>query len=58
MANGELVLGNGTGGFTKAAIATTADVAQGMINNPAGYYFNVHTTLNGGGAVRGTLVKQ
>jgi hypothetical protein len=58
LANGELVLANGTGGFTKAAIATTADVAQGMINNPAGYYFNVHTTANTGGAARGVLVKQ
>lgn len=29
-----------------------------MIVNPNGFYFNVHTVLNGGGAVRGPLVKQ
>ena len=58
LANGELVLGNGSGGFTKASIPAGADVAQGMINNPSAYYFNVHTTLNGGGAARGILVKQ
>jgi CHRD domain len=58
LANGELVLGNGTGGFTKASIATPADIAQAIINNPAGYYFNVHTSLNPGGAARGQLVKQ
>jgi hypothetical protein len=36
------------------------DVAliNAIINNPAGYYFNVHTALNGNGAVRGQLVRQ
>jgi hypothetical protein len=29
-----------------------------IINNPAGFYFNAHTALNGTGAVRGQLVKQ
>jgi hypothetical protein len=29
-----------------------------IISNPAGFYFNVHTALNGNGAVRGQLVKQ
>ena len=32
-------------------------VAQGIFNNPADNYFNVHTTLNTGGAIRGQLVK-
>ena len=26
-----------------------------ILNNPAGFYFNVHTTVNPGGAVRGQL---
>jgi hypothetical protein len=35
-----------------------ADLAQRIIDNPNGFYFNVHTALNPGGAVRGQLVKQ
>lgn len=31
---------------------------QKIIDNPNGYYFNVHTNVNPGGAVRGQLVKQ
>ena len=31
---------------------------QQLMVNPNGYYFNVHTALNGGGAVRGPLVIQ
>jgi hypothetical protein len=33
----------------------TLDQAAGIIANPAGFYFNVHTALNPGGAVRGQL---
>ena len=57
LASGEVVLTNGSGSFTKANIASPADVAQAMINTPANYYFNVHTPLNGGGVARGVLVK-
>lgn len=32
--------------------------AQLIIDNPNGYYYNLHTTLNPGGAVRAQLVKQ
>jgi|SRR4051794_40229775 len=31
---------------------------QRIIDNPNGFYFNVHSQLNPGGAVRGQLVKQ
>jgi len=58
LAAGEITLANGSGTFTKTAVAP-ADVAtaQGVLNNPAGYYFNVHTTVNTGGAARGQMVK-
>jgi hypothetical protein len=32
--------------------------AQAIISNPSGYYFNIHTALTPGGAIRGQLVKQ
>jgi hypothetical protein len=58
LTSGEFVLANGAVTFTKSAV-TPNDVAtaQGILNNPAGFYFNVHTTINTGGAVRGQLVK-
>jgi hypothetical protein len=54
---GEVALTNGSGSFTK--IVTTVDpaVAQNIINNPAGFYFNIHSTLNPGGVARGQLVR-
>ena len=58
LAAGEITLVDGTRTFTKTAV-TPNDVAtaQQILNNPAGFYFNVHTTVNTGGAVRGQLVK-
>ena len=58
LASGDVALTAGAGGFTKTGISVPADVAQGMLNTPAGYYFNVHGSLNGGGVIRGQLVKQ
>lgn len=46
-----------TGLSSSSATVSAAAVAQGIFNNPAGNYFNVHTTLNPGGAVRGQLVR-
>lgn len=57
LANGEVVLTTGAGSFTKTAVSVASDVAQAIINNPAGYYFNIHSTLNTGGCARGQLVK-
>lgn len=45
-------------GQTFANIDVTPDNAQKIIDNPNGYYYNVHTTLNSGGAARAQLVKQ
>ena len=51
-----VVLTNGSGTFTKTSVPpkTVADL-QSILSNPAGFYFNVHTQKNGGGAVRGQL---
>ncbi|MSO55594.1 MAG: CHRD domain-containing protein [Acidobacteria bacterium] len=54
---GEIVLVNGAQVVTKNGINVTAAVAQGMIDNPSGFYFNVHTTINTGGAIRAQLTK-
>jgi hypothetical protein len=37
--------------------ANNAIVASNIFSNPAGNYFNVHTSVNGGGAIRGQLVR-
>ncbi len=57
---GEIVLTNGNGNFTKTGITNGLSPAQAqdIVNNPASYYFNIHSTLNGGGFARGQLVKQ
>jgi hypothetical protein len=60
LASGDVVLANGNGNFTKTGITSGLSPAQAqdIINNPAGYYFNIHSTVNGGGFARGQLVKQ
>jgi hypothetical protein len=56
-ATAPIVMGDGTVSiiFTGSPI-TQAQAAQ-IVANPAGYYFNVHTPLNPGGAARGQLVR-
>ena len=55
---GAVVLANGTGSFTQTAPLTSVAQANAIIANPAGHYFNVHTTNNPGGAIRGQLALQ
>jgi hypothetical protein len=55
---GDIVLANGAGSFSRNGIAVTADLATQILNDPTAFYFNVHTTVNTGGAVRGQLVMQ
>jgi hypothetical protein len=57
IAAGQVALTGGTGSFTRT-ISVDAAVTQNIINNPAGFYFNVHSTANPGGVARGQLVKQ
>jgi hypothetical protein len=53
-----VILSDGTGTLTFSNVAVTLDQAQQITANPAGFYFNAHTAVNPGGAVRGQLVKQ
>lgn len=48
-----------TGGTTiaKADIDVDPALMQQIIDDPAGYYVNVHSAANGGGVVRGQLTK-
>jgi len=57
LTNGEVVMATGTGGINKTGITVDPALAQAVINGPGAYYFNVHTTLNAGGAARGQLVR-
>ena len=63
LAKGELTLTGGAGKINKTAAVvdagglTAAALATDIIANPAGYYMNWHSTLNGGGILRGQLVK-
>lgn len=55
----EFVLTNGSVTFTKTNINFTQIIhVQNMLNDPAGFYFNVHSPLNPGGMARGQLVRQ
>jgi hypothetical protein len=49
---------NGGAVFSRGNLPGPADVVQRLLANPAGFYFNVHSTLNPGGVVRGQLVRQ
>jgi hypothetical protein len=55
---GQVVLTNGAVTFSRLNLALKAVDAQAIINNPAAFYFNVHTSANPGGVMRGQLVKQ
>jgi hypothetical protein len=57
-ASGEMTLTNGAASITRTGLSMGATDAQGMLDNPAGHYFNVHTSLNPGGAIRGQLTRQ
>jgi hypothetical protein len=54
---GEVTVANGLSSFTKNNITVDPAVANQIVNNPANFYFNVHSTLNPGGFARGQLVK-
>jgi CHRD domain len=47
----------GTHIVTTTATATELGRIQAILDNPAGYYFNVHSPINPGGVVRGQLTR-
>jgi hypothetical protein len=53
---GDVTISNGLASYSKNQ-SVLPEVAQRIINNPGGFYFNVHSTLNPGGVARGVLVK-
>lgn len=52
-----LVMADGSANVTISNIALTQDLATQIMANPAAFYFNVHTPLNPGGAIRGQLAR-
>jgi hypothetical protein len=51
------VLANGTGEFTFSGLLADPVLVQSIVNNPSGYYFNVHSPANPGGFSRGQLTR-
>jgi CHRD domain len=51
------VASSGTGEFRATGIAVDAATAQAIVNNPAAFYFNIHSPLNAGGFARGQLAR-
>jgi len=50
-----VVMPAGTGSFSFLGVQVSADNASAILANPAGFYLNVHSVLNGSGVVRGQL---
>ena len=53
-----IVLTNGIGGFAKNGVSVSPELAMEILNQPSTFYFNVHSTLNQNGMVRGQLIRQ
>jgi CHRD domain len=52
-----ILMTDGTANQSITINSLTQDQATQIVANPAGFYFNVHSALNPGGAVRGQLVR-
>ena len=53
----EVVLQNGSGAILKGGIAISPQLAQDLLNVPGTFYFDVHTSRNPNGAMRGQLLR-
>jgi hypothetical protein len=58
LASGEVTMANGAGSFVKSNISVPVAQAQSIMNDPAAFYFNVHSAANPTGVARGQLVRQ
>ena len=56
-ATAPLVATSGTGEFRATGIDVAPALAQQIIDNPGGFYFNIHSPLNPGGFARGQLAR-
>jgi hypothetical protein len=54
---GQTTLATGAGSLTKNGIDVTPSIAQAIVADPSGFYFNIHTVLNSDGAARGQLTR-
>jgi hypothetical protein len=57
IAAGDVPLTNGSGSFSKTGIGINTDLANAaaIVANPAAYYFNIHSSANGGGVLRAQM---
>jgi hypothetical protein len=46
---------SGSGSFSFSSLNVSPEIANAILANPSGYYFNVHSVLNGSGVIRGQL---
>jgi len=51
----DVTIAGGNASFTRNGVNVSASDAQGILNNPANFYFNVHSAANGGGLARGQV---
>jgi hypothetical protein len=56
---GAVPLTNGAGSFTRNGVTAglTPALAQEILDNPSGFYFNIHSSGNPGGVIRAQLVR-
>jgi hypothetical protein len=55
--SGAVATPNGLGSFSVSGINVAPATIQNILNNPAAFYFNVHSTQNPGGFTRGQLTR-
>jgi hypothetical protein len=58
LSQGDVTLVAGAGSFTKNNVAISPlSLAQQIIDNPNGFYFNIHSATNPGGVLRAQMVR-